>query len=62
MTDTPIDYQTRCIVNDATRAAKMGDTVDKACSYARGSWQHQLWLNAYAAEKLREKVEGKRNG
>lgn len=51
--DSPIDYETRCIVMDATRAAKMGDPVEKACSYARGSWQHQMWINAYATEKLR---------
>lgn len=55
------DYESRVIIYDAARAAKMGDTVDKACSYARGSWQHQLWINAYASEKLREKVEAKRS-
>ena len=52
-------YEERTIVSNATRAAKMGETADKACSHERGSWQHQLWLNAYAIEKLRAKKAGR---
>ncbi|KQP02476.1 hypothetical protein [Pseudorhodoferax sp. Leaf265] len=54
-------YEERTIVLDATRAAKMGDAVEKACSHDRGSWQRQFWLNAYASEKLRAKLEAKRS-
>ena len=46
-------YEERAIVNDATRAAKTAEAVDKACSHDRGSWQHQLWLNAYHSERVR---------
>ncbi|WP_156374701.1 hypothetical protein [Pseudorhodoferax sp. Leaf274] len=58
----PDDYQRRCIRLDAERAAKMGETPDKACSYLSTSWQSREWYDAYASEKLREKVEAKRNG
>lgn len=49
----PDDYQRRCIRMDAERAAKMGETAEKACSYMSTSWQSVAWYEAYAAEKLR---------
>lgn len=61
MKDNAIDYQSRCIKLDAERAAKMGETPARACSYTSTSWQSVAWYDAYAAEKLRLS-EGKRNG
>lgn len=49
----PDDYQRRCIRMDAERAAKMGETAEKACSYAPTSWQSREWYDAFATQKLR---------
>ncbi|HTH09191.1 MAG TPA: Rmf/CrpP family protein [Acidovorax sp.] len=55
------DAETRAIEEDGITAAADGKQA-AACPHERGTWRHQLWLNAFASEKLREKVEGKRNG
>lgn len=49
-------YEHRCILGDAQRAAKMGDSPEKACSYAKHTEQYDWWMDAYAAEVLRRKV------
>lgn len=49
--DSPRAYQARCIVFDAERAAKMGTPSFKACSWAMGTPQYDLWVSAY--EKAR---------
>jgi len=48
---TPTDpgYENRCINHDAERAAKMGEVPQKACSWAKGSPQHDLWMRVYRA-------------
>ncbi|CAN7594349.1 hypothetical protein LJR039_004344 [Pseudorhodoferax sp. LjRoot39] len=48
-------YEERAIGMDATRAAKLGETPERACSHEMGTWQHLLWLHIYASEKLRAK-------
>lgn len=52
--DTPEAYEERCIVNDAQRAAKMGDDPMKANSWKPGSHQWNLWAATYctAAEAI----------
>jgi hypothetical protein len=45
--DSPVAYETRCIVHDATRAARMKDPVKRACSWPAGSAQYALWFATY---------------
>lgn len=45
------DYETRCINLDAERAARMGEKPEKACSWARGTAQHELWMRVYQSSQ-----------
>lgn len=40
-------YEERCIRFDAERAAKMGEPIEKACSWEKGTWQYAKWMQAY---------------
>lgn len=42
-------YEARCIKFDAERAAKMGDPIEKACSWEKGTKQRAWWDAAYKA-------------
>ena len=45
--DTPAAYESRCIVNDAMRAAMMCDPIEKACFWRPGTPQYELWTRVY---------------
>lgn len=49
--DSPVAYESRCIVADAQRAAMMQETVARACFWLRGTPQYDLWVRTY--EKAR---------
>lgn len=42
-------YEERCVKFDAERAAKMGEPIERACSWEEGTHQHQHWLDCYWA-------------
>ena len=44
-------YEARCIAFDAERAAKMGESIEKACSWEKGTKQRAWWDAAYKAAK-----------
>lgn len=44
-------YEARCIRFDAERAAKMGEPIEKACSWEKGTAQRGWWDAAYKAAK-----------
>ncbi len=46
------DYESRCIKNDAERAAKMGDDPAKACSWEEGTPQHSAWMWAFKSAQV----------
>lgn len=46
--DSPVAYESRCIVNDARRAAMMREPVAKACFWNPGTPQYALWFTTYA--------------
>lgn len=46
--DSPEAYETRCIVFDAERAAKMDEDPMRACSWPHGSKQYDLWMTVYS--------------
>jgi hypothetical protein len=45
--DTPEQYESRCIVADAQRAAMMRDPIAKACFWRPGTRQYDLWVTIY---------------
>lgn len=45
--DSPVAYESRCIVADAQRAAMMRDPVAKACFWRPGTPQYALWFTTY---------------
>lgn len=47
VTDSPVAYESRCIVADAQRAAMMRDPVAKACFWRPGTRQYDLWITTY---------------
>ena len=49
--DTPEAYQTRCIIFDAERAAKMGDSVRKSNSWTPCSQEYALWYLTYMSKR-----------
>lgn len=42
-------YEERCVKFDAERTAKMGDPIEKACSWEKGTKQRAWWDAAYKA-------------
>lgn len=46
---TDSGYEERCIKFDAERAAKMGEPIEKACSWEKGTAQRGWWEAAYKA-------------
>lgn len=46
---TDSGYEERCILFDAERAAKMGEPVERACSWEKGTKQRTWWEAAYQA-------------
>lgn len=44
-------YEERCIKFDAERAAKMGEPIERACSWEKGTKQRDWWDAAYKAAK-----------
>ena len=42
-------YEARCIKFDAERAAKMGEPIERACSWEKGTAQRGWWEAAYRA-------------
>lgn len=40
-------YEARCIRFDAERAFKMGESVERACFWAKGTAQRLLWESHY---------------
>lgn len=42
-------YERRCIVLDAERAARSPGDPSKLCFWAKGTPQHDLWMNTYYA-------------
>lgn len=45
--DSPVAYESRCIVFDAQRAAMMQDAPERVCFWQKGTEQYNLWLSAY---------------
>lgn len=46
---TDLGYEERCIRFDAERAAKMGEPIERACSWGEGSLQRWWWASTYQA-------------
>lgn len=45
--DSPVAYESRCIVNDARRAAMMKEAPEKCCFWDPGTVQWELWMREY---------------
>ncbi len=48
---TDYGYEYRCLALDAERAFKLGEPIEKACSWGAGTKQRNYWLAAYKAAK-----------
>lgn len=48
---TDYSYEYRCLAFDAERAFKLGEPIEKACSWGSGTKQRNYWLAAYKAAK-----------
>ena len=46
-------YEARCICTDAEKAARMGESVEKACHWAKGTAQRLMWEGYYFDELYR---------
>lgn len=45
--DTPEQYESRCIVADAQRAAMMREEPERACFWKPRTPQRELWMASY---------------
>lgn len=50
--DTPEAYEARCIKFDAERAAKMKESIHRACSWPSKTPQRELWIETYMDARL----------
>jgi hypothetical protein len=50
--DTPEQYESRCIRFDAERAAKMRESIHRACFWPANTPQRELWVETYMEARL----------